>query len=149
MRPLIFAAALLVAPSARAAEPDICAVVDRIVAGSRETPAFASLRAALERREAVVPGFDEEQCRVSPDRGIDCSAWTMDRTLGDWPSIAECSGALPVPPPERRRRGMGDIRGDFSVSGVRISFGIGCMICAGPAIRSFAARLEAQEPSGR
>jgi len=148
MRPLFITAALLGATPAPAAAAEICAVVDRIVAASRETPAFATLEEAIGRGEVVIPGFDPEDCRVSSGLSIECSAWSMDRRPGDWASIADCPGAVPAPPPERRRRRIGDVRHYYSISGVRISFGVGCMVCAGPAIRGFIAMPEAGEPPG-
>lgn len=53
-----------------AAAQSLCPALERIVAASQETPAFASL-ARVQETEVLVPGYYEGACDVRPD-GVFC-----------------------------------------------------------------------------
>jgi hypothetical protein len=132
----------LAALPAPAAAGDLCASLNRIIASSRETPPFASVRRGLTNGEAIVPGFAATICEVSATTGIHCSDASMNvGNFDDWPDLGACLGveALPEPSPRPFRR---DWTKAFAVSGLRIEYGVECLRCAGPASSLFSVTFE-------
>ena len=134
---------------AQAAEP--CGVLQRIVAASREAVPFRSIREALARGESVVPGFAPEDCRVGEAHGLSCHRWTRPAADFDaWPDPLVCTGlALTPTPPARRRAIGGDWARAYRGGDLRITYGVGCTICAGPASLGFSARFDRGDDEAR
>ena len=136
----------LPAPAA-AAGADVCAAFDRIVAASRERPAFASLRLALANGDALVPGFVAEACEISAEAQIRCVEGGFTDPLRDWAEAASCPGVVsvtPHAPPSRRR----DLVGALVASGLRLEYGVDCRLCAGPSTSDFLVAFEGQALPG-
>lgn len=144
LRKSLSALAFLVAlpAPAPAAAADVCAALNRIIASSRETPPFASVRRALANGEAIVPGFDAANCEVSSTTGINCGDHDMNAgKFGDWPDLRACLGVEAVaersPRPARR-----DWTRTYVTSGLRIEYGVECIGCAGPSWSRFSVSFE-------
>lgn len=90
-------------PSAAAAT-EVCDALDRIVRSSRETPAFGSLRQALDNGDPLMPGFGgRELCGVRPGVEIRCGTVHSRRTVfHNWGGIEACPGVRRVTPGTRR-----------------------------------------------
>jgi hypothetical protein len=151
LRKSLSALVFLVAMPAPAAAADLCAALNRIVASSRETPPFASVRRALANGEAIVPGFDASGCEISSTTGINCDATSMSvGNFDDWPDLRACLGAgsevaRDVSPARLVRR---DWSRTYVASGLRFQYGVHCIGCAGLAWSSFTVIFDGQGGPG-
>jgi hypothetical protein len=130
LRKCLWMVAAITALPASAAAKDICATLTDFAVASRERPPFDSVRAALARGEAIVPGFEARDCRTDP-RGISCDDISFHASNFDaWPEPLNCTGAIPAPvfdrAPRRRER-----QHAYLLSGLRIEYGFSCWGCAG------------------
>jgi hypothetical protein len=151
LRKSLLVACALVAMPAPAAAADLCAALDRIIASSRERPAFASVRRALAYGEVIVPGFDAAHCEASATTGIICYESSMNvENFDDWPDLRACLGAgsevardvSPIPPIRR------DWSRTYVASGLRFQYGVHCLGCAGPASSRFTVTFDRQRRPG-
>jgi hypothetical protein len=134
----LVALAALPAPAAAA---DVCAAFDRIVAASRERPAFASLRQTLANGGALVPGFEAGSCEIIAAAQIRCTENGFTDPFRDWAGAASCPGVVAVTPhprPPRRR----DLAVALVASGLRLEYGVDCRLCAGPSTSFFFVAFE-------
>lgn len=140
----IFAALVtLTAAPALAADAELCRAVDRIVAAARETPPFESVR-HLPGDAQVIAGFRARDCRVTPERSIECSVIASTRS-GAWPSLVDCPGVVEVPvTPSPMRLPVSPVR--YRRGGVDFGFALGCQRCAGPAFSQFWAEVTGIAP---
>lgn len=123
-------AIMLPAPAAAApvdAIPDICGAIARIAAAARERPAFRSVRRALTAGQAVVPGFDAEECSVTVD-GVACHARTRRSALREWPDLATCRGVSAFDLPRAQLRWPTNRR--YRLGRFILASGVRCPGCA-------------------
>jgi hypothetical protein len=133
-----FVLAFAALPLPAAAGTDPCPAFQRIIAASRERPAFGSIRRALRRGDAVIPGLGS--CSASAT-GVTCGGRaTMRSGFEDWPDPIVCPGLTAQ---ESTGTMHGRPRRDwtrvYAGGGLRFEFGISCALCRGP----FRSRFEA------
>ncbi len=148
LRRMLWVAGLLTALPAPAAAQDICAALDRIRTAAREPVPFASLASALERGEEVVPGFRATDC-VANARGLACNVMTRPiRMFDGWPDPLPCRGLTLVSEGRARPR-VPDWQRVYRMEGLRLSFGVRCSACAGPAFGGFGIGFERERDQSR
>jgi hypothetical protein len=139
--------ALLAVAPAPAFAKDICSALAEIAASARETPAFDSVRHALANGQAVVPGFQVGDCRVSA-AALACDDISFNAANFDgWPEPLNCAGLTPVPP-SGQRPGRRDRRHAWLLAGLRIEYGFSCWGCAGGPHSFFHAGFDGQGRPG-
>ena len=151
IRKSLFALSILVALPSPAAAADLCTSLNSIIASSRESPPFASVRRALGHGEAIVPGFGAAQCQLAPATGIDCfQSSTGVSHFDDWPDVGACLGVEPeVAPRVTRPRRPRDWSRTYVASGLRFEYGVECIGCAGLASSHFTVSFDGRARSDR
>lgn len=125
-------AMVLPMPAAAAPEAtagDVCGAIARIAASARERPAFRSMRRALARGQAAVPGFEASECSVTAE-GIECREMRHHSVFRGWPDLATCRGVVAFEPPLPRPQRRYPTNRSYRLGRFLIARGVHCPGCA-------------------
>ena len=137
----IAAIVALPAPAAAQEPPDVCDAIARIAAAARERPPFNSIRRALAAEQAVIPGFEADECSATAE-GVSCQGRRFMSAFHNWPDLATCRGVSAVEPPLPRRQGRWPSNRSYRLGRFLIARGVRCPGCAALGPSYFIMRLE-------